>query len=154
VEDGIKDVWLKFKTTDVGDALGMPTPGIVNLTLTGTLLDGTAFSATDCINIDGRDNGANPQEEGPGGMQLALQPASPNPFNPVTTLRFSVPSSQRARLAIYDVAGRLVELLVDDVVSAGTHSYVWEARGVASGVYFYKLTTAEGVEVKRMTLLK
>jgi subtilisin family serine protease len=89
----------------------------------------------------------------------ALTGNHPNPFNPITNIRYEVPSSGRVRVDIFDVSGRRVTTLVDQVVEAGRHSVVWNGRDhrgamVPSGVYFSRLS-AENVRLTdRMTLLK
>jgi hypothetical protein len=92
--------------------------------------------------------------------RLAISQNSPNPFNPVTTISFTVPAdAARATLRIYDVAGRLVTTLIDGPVAAGEHAAVWDAMNrngerLASGVYFARLESANGTAVRKMTLLK
>ncbi len=93
----------------------------------------------------------------PEGFELSQN--YPNPFNPTTTINFSIPTSQHVSLEIINVRGQVVKTLVDQQLSAGSHSYEWDATNaggskVASGVYLYKLATAEDVAVKKMTLLK
>ena len=83
----------------------------------------------------------------------------PNPFNPTTTISFSLPETQRVKVEIFNVNGRKVNTLVDDVMSAGTHTVEWNATDdsggrVASGIYFYRLTAGDNVVTKKMTLLK
>ena len=85
----------------------------------------------------------------------------PNPFNPVTTVKFSLPIESKVRLAIYDVLGQDVARLVDEVEQAGYKSVEWNADGVASGIYFYRLdatSTADPAktftQVRRMVLIK
>ena len=78
----------------------------------------------------------------------------PNPFNPSTQIRFSIPEQTNVKLLIYDVLGREVSQLVDQVMQAGTYSFSWDAKGYSSGVYFYKLQTDNFVKVKKMMLLK
>jgi hypothetical protein len=83
----------------------------------------------------------------------------PNPFNPSTEIAFSITSSGPVTLVIYDVQGRLVSTLADAVFDAGPHRVGWEGRHtdgapVASGVYFYRLTTTGGVETRKMVLTK
>ena len=80
---------------------------------------------------------------------FALHPAAPNPFNPSTTLRFSVAEAGAARLAVYDTNGRWVRGLVDGYRPAGQHAVVWNGtddsgRPVASGVYLVRLTWMGG----------
>jgi 1,4-alpha-glucan branching enzyme len=88
-----------------------------------------------------------------------LEPNYPNPFNPVTTIRFSLAESGQASLRIYDVSGRLVRSLVDDTVDGGMHEVLWDGtnnRGdrTASGVYFYRLLTDRFTKTRRMVLLR
>ncbi len=83
----------------------------------------------------------------------------PNPFNPMTTISFSLRERGRASLAIYDVAGRLVRVLVDGVIDVGPQEVTWDGRNgyggaVASGIYFYRLEAGAYVETKKMVLLR
>ena len=83
----------------------------------------------------------------------------PNPFNPNTTIAYSLPRASRVRLSVYNVAGRLVTILVDETQSAGNHFVDWNGTDadhapVASGVYFYRLDTGEYSESQKMVLLK
>jgi hypothetical protein len=83
----------------------------------------------------------------------------PNPFNPTTTIQFGISVAGRVTLRIYDVTGRLVKELVDDYRVADKYEEVWDGRDsrgnqVASGVYFYSLTTVEFGETRKMLLLR
>lgn len=83
----------------------------------------------------------------------------PNPFNPSTTIRFSLASRERATVVVYDAGGRRVRTLVDEPRAAGDQDVRWDGRDssgrpVASGVYFYRLTAGAVVESKKMVLLK
>ena len=78
----------------------------------------------------------------------------PNPFNPTTTVAYSLPSAQNVNLTVYNVLGQTVVTLVDQVQQAGPHQAEWNANDVSSGVYFYRLTTDENVETRKMLLLK
>lgn len=83
----------------------------------------------------------------------------PNPFNPQTTLAYSLHEATNVTLAIYDVAGRRVRELVNERRPAGAYKVVWDgtdAKGskVASGVYFYKLVAGSFLETKKMVMLK
>ena len=78
----------------------------------------------------------------------------PNPFNPNTTISFTVPEASYVTLAIYDVLGRKVRVLVDGTQQAGTHEAIFEASDLSSGTYFMRLTTDAGVFTKTMLLLK
>lgn len=83
----------------------------------------------------------------------------PNPFNPSTTIRFSLSSREHVTVAVFDAHGRLVRTLADETRAAGDHSVQWDGRdaggkSVASGVYFYRLTAGGSTESKKMVLLK
>lgn len=83
----------------------------------------------------------------------------PNPFNSVTTISYDLPAACDVSLKIYNLAGQLVEILVDGPMGAGHHIVDWDASlaGQAvysSGIYFYKLTIGKEIFTKRMTLLK
>ena len=84
----------------------------------------------------------------------------PNPFNPTTTIEFTVKDRTDVQLRIYNVAGQLVRTLVDEVKSPGeVHTATWDGRNdagqsVSSGVYFYKLVAGNFVQTKKMVLLK
>ena len=84
---------------------------------------------------------------------------SPNPFNPMTSLRFGLPARQHVSLLIYDVAGRCVRTLVDGTAEPGWHDVVWDGRDdaqhrVSSGVYFCRLISQGSTSVKKVVLLK
>jgi len=90
---------------------------------------------------------------------LRLYPNQPNPFNPMTTLRFDLPVMGRARLEVYDVAGRRVRALLDADLPTGSHEAAWDGRdasgrGMASGSYFARLSASGKVETVRMTLVR
>jgi formylglycine-generating enzyme required for sulfatase activity len=83
----------------------------------------------------------------------------PNPFNPTTTIRYSLPSRSSITLMVFDTRGRLVKTLVDGVEEAGAHRKTWDGRddsgaAVSSGIYFCRLRTGSLVESRKMLLLK
>jgi hypothetical protein len=85
--------------------------------------------------------------------------ASPNPFNPATTIEYAVPEDTYARLDVYDMSGRKVRTLVDQQVTAGEHFVRWDARNdagerVASGTYVYRLQAGDLIVSNTMLLLK
>ena len=91
--------------------------------------------------------------------RIELSQNTPNPFNPTTTIRFSLPASERVGLAIYSADGRLVRMLVDEVKERGNHDITWDGRDnagnpVGSGVYFYRLTAGKFSDSRKMVLLK
>ncbi len=92
-------------------------------------------------------------------LRDALDQNYPNPFNPRTTIAYSTQTRGPVSLRIYDVSGALVRTLVDDVVDGGSHVVQWDGLDgnglqVASGVYFYLLSTPRFSDAKRMVVLK
>ena len=88
------------------------------------------------------------------GATFALEQNYPNPFHPATTVRYTLSRPGPVRLAVYDLLGREVVRLKDGLAAAGTHQARVEARGWASGVYLYRLTTPEGSAARRMVLAR
>ncbi len=86
--------------------------------------------------------------------QAVLAQNYPNPFNPSTTIRFSIPESQKVQLQIFDVLGRHVQTLVNNRMDAGWHEIYFRAENLASGVYLYNLTVGSQSLSKQMLLLK
>jgi hypothetical protein len=92
-------------------------------------------------------------------VQNALDQNVPNAFNPRTAIRFSVAQEGRTRLVVYDVRGRVVRTLVDEVLRADVYTHVWDGtdnRGqqVSTGVYLYRLETESFVAARKMTLVR
>lgn len=74
----------------------------------------------------------------------------PNPFNPSTTIRFDLPQREQVKLAIYNTMGELVQILTEGSLSAGTHMFTFEAAGLASGVYLYRLQAGAFSETRKL----
>jgi hypothetical protein len=80
--------------------------------------------------------------------------AYPNPFNPTTTIRYSIPSDGIVELIVYNSIGEEVSELVNEFKSAGNYEIDFSAGDLTSGIYFYRIQTASFVETKKMILLK
>ncbi|MFQ6608859.1 MAG: T9SS type A sorting domain-containing protein, partial [Fidelibacterota bacterium] len=78
----------------------------------------------------------------------------PNPFNATTTIRFDLPHAGKVELVIYDILGRKVQTLVGGQLVSGEHEVVWDASNVASGVYFYLLTTGDRQLTRKLVVLE
>jgi flagellar hook assembly protein FlgD len=90
---------------------------------------------------------------------FTLQGNYPNPFNPETTIRFSLPGSAAAKLEIFNIKGQKVRTLLDSVMAAGQHSLVWNGlddakNPVGNGVYFYRLSSGGKSKTRKMIMLK
>ena len=134
--------------------------------------DGPSFAYTDDGILGNRDYFYRLEEarSGGGGFQHGpyrlnwklrneLQQNTPNTFNPRTTISFSIAKDGPTRLAVYNLAGRLVDVLVSEYLTANTYDLVWEGkdqrgRSVASGVYLYQLTAPGFTASKKMTLVR
>lgn len=78
----------------------------------------------------------------------------PNPFNPVTKINFSIPEQSFTKLEIFDIAGRLVNVGISEVLNTGTYEFTFDAGNIPSGIYYYKLSTENFTSVKKMILVK
>ena len=78
----------------------------------------------------------------------------PNPFNPSTTIGFSLPKKSNVKLSVYNILGEEVAVVMDGQMNAGEHRITFKASNLSSGLYFYRLTAGEYVAVKKMMLIK
>jgi len=161
--DGYTDLLLKFSNQEVAATrliLSIPEPGEQwTLTMTGEFDDGTKFQMSDCVTFVGEP----PKPDKPDRPMLTggtrLVGASPNPFNPVTTIMFELAAPGEVSVTVYDVSGRMIRSLVDGRLPAGMHEVTWNGldgsgSAVASGVYFYRLVAGEVVQTRKMVLLR
>jgi len=91
--------------------------------------------------------------------RIVLHQNYPNPFNPTTTISYSLPKAARVRLEVFNIKGQLIKILNDTNQDSGDHSVLWNGKdmnnkSVASGVYFYRLTSPELIQTKKMLLMK
>jgi hypothetical protein len=87
-------------------------------------------------------------------LVFGLSQNYPNPFNPSTTIKYELPKSSVVTLSVYDILGREVSVLVNERRDAGVHEVKFDASGLASGVYFYRLRGEDFVATRRLMLLK
>ena len=78
----------------------------------------------------------------------------PNPFNPVTKIKFDIPVNTYVKMKIYDMVGREIAVLINEDLKAGSYEVNWNAADYSSGIYFYKIETHSFTSVKRMVLIK
>jgi hypothetical protein len=78
----------------------------------------------------------------------------PNPFNPATTIAFSLPAESRVRLQVFDVRGRMVSDVLNEVRAAGRHEVMFDGTRLPSGLYFYRIDAGDFQQVRQMTLVK
>ncbi len=87
-------------------------------------------------------------------LTFTLEQNYPNPFNPSTNIEYKIPNSEFVQIKIYDILGKEVETIVNEIKSAGTYDITWNAENLPGGVYFYKLKTGSYEQTKKMLLLK
>lgn len=78
----------------------------------------------------------------------------PNPFNPNTNIKFDIPNSGMVKLYVYDITGKIVSTLVNDNISAGSYTYSFNAEGLSSGIYFYKIESENFTDIRKMIMVK
>ena len=78
----------------------------------------------------------------------------PNPFNPTTNIRFALPKASNVKIIVYDAIGKEVATIVNNSLTAGTHTITWNARNLASGIYLCRIEADDFVKVNKMLLLK
>ena len=103
------------------------------------------------------DNSARPNIKRPAGIvpkEYAVSDNYPNPFNPTTVIKYQLPDDSRVTIKIYDVIGREVSTLVDEVKVAGYYEVQFIASSLASGVYFYRVTAGKYITVKKMIVME
>jgi hypothetical protein len=93
-------------------------------------------------------------DNGNGPASYSLSQNYPNPCNPNSDIRYQISEFRNVRLAVYDLLGREVALLVNEMKPAGMYEVRFDASGLASGVYIYRLTAGSFVETRKMIVLR
>ena len=107
--------------------------------------------------IDGDTTGTYVSSDPPEGnvpTGFTLHQNYPNPFNPTTTIRYTLSVAGPVRLEVFDITGRRVAVLNDQVMSGGSHTITFDAAGLAGGVYLYRLSSSGQTQVRKMLLIK
>jgi len=86
--------------------------------------------------------------------KIAIVNNYPNPFNPITTITVHFETNYNISLQVFDINGRLIDLLFDGEIEAGTHEFHWDGNSQPSGVYFIKLLSIDYNQTRKMVLLK
>jgi hypothetical protein len=116
-----------------------------------TIVTGANYQYIDKYIPDGLVNiGNNPQYS----FDYRLYENYPNPFNPSTVIRFSIAKSENVLLNIYDISGKKIKTLLNEVMSPGIHEVTFNAENLSSGVYFYEIETSDFRQSRKMLLVK
>jgi DNA-binding beta-propeller fold protein YncE len=146
--DGYDDVIFMFRTSDILTALPIWQEGETRLlTLNGTLDDGTAFAATDCVALRYVPE-SSPTDIGEVELFVSVQA----PAGGVTRIEYTLPERAQVKLAVYDISGRNVATLANEWSPRGGHTIDWNSNHLSSGVYFVRLNTGEQSFVRRISL--
>ena len=87
-------------------------------------------------------------------QDLNLSQNYPNPFNPSTTIEYSLPKTQQVRIELFNLRGQKIKMLYSGKEGAGVHRLTFNAAGLASGVYIYRITAGSFVQQKKMIYLR
>jgi hypothetical protein len=147
--DGFTDLTLKFSRLELLAALGGGPGEEMSVVLTGNMKDGTPIVGSGCLwLVPDSDERSSPERV------ASLSHAVMSTVSSTITVRYELPERGYVTCKVYDVSGRLVATLVDGERPRGRHDVTWEARGVPSGMYFYRLEAGDLVETGRVVLLK
>jgi len=117
-----------------------------------------AAKITHCYYLDNIKHPTNISERVQLASDYSLYPNYPNPFNPTTTITYNLPKPAFTEIRIYNLAGQLVQTLLNEVKPAGQHQIIWDAGDLPSGIYFYQIKVEDhagsGVQTKKCVLLK
>ena len=86
--------------------------------------------------------------------EFSLEQNFPNPFNPTTTIRFSIPEAVHIKITIFNLLGQEIAVLVDEIRESGSHSVDFNASQLNSGIYIYKIESGSFIQTRKMTLIK
>jgi hypothetical protein len=151
---GTGEIW---KTTDAGLSWSnIIDPAVVTGTLYSVAVDksgdpwvgaasSTIFTTSGTVGVNGG---------GPVATEYRLDQNYPNPFNPSTTIAYQVGKTGNVRLAVYDLLGREVAVLVNERKNAGSYEARFDASTLATGLYLYRVTADGFVQAKKMLLVK
>ena len=144
-------------TSDIDGALGTGeqlqhylTSGFHTIQLHVVDAEGTVIDLTVQIDVEAEVVDAGEDQA----VAFELKPNYPNPFNPSTTIRYSLPELGHARVAVYNLQGALVAVLVDEMTEVGNHSVTFDAGNLAAGLYFCVFDANRQRDIRKMTLLK
>jgi hypothetical protein len=149
--DGVEDLSLRFASEDVAAAIGPTAPGsVTTLTVTGLLTNGAPFEASDCLHIVGPP----PRDSIPPDSVVARMFVRRGASRGAAQIEYTLAADADVDLDVYDVTGRHLESLVQTRQQSGEHQVEWRAENMRQGVYFFRLTAAGQMQMRRFVLLR
>ncbi len=137
-------------TDDIAEDIAVTSNNKVFVTGYSMLNRTESSLSTIMINEDDKDNNVKTETA----LQFKLNQNYPNPFNPSTTIGFDIPLSANVKLVIYDMLGKVIDILINRQMDAGSYNISFKNSNLSSGIYFYELSTGDFREIKKMTLVK
>jgi len=126
---------------------GMPLLGNITATATDTNGNTSMFSLPYAVSTNVKQTVLNP-------VRFSLEQNYPNPFNPTTTIKYQIPELSFLTIKVYDVVGNEITALVNEEKQIGSYEVNFDATGIPSGVYFYRLQAEDFAETKKMVLIR
>ena len=117
-------------------------------------VDSNENGVYDGYSVGEQDCQENSISEQPVPMTYNLSSPYPNPFNPSTTIQFSLPQSEMVSMKVYDLNGRLIETLLNDFYDMGKHTITWDGSSQSSGMYFVRLESGEYIQTRKVVLVQ
>jgi hypothetical protein len=154
IEPDFSGFLLPGQTRDVPLKLVIPADADADDTLSGIFIGKNLSSNSTIDPVVTRITPLDADGDEPLPGRFALYQNYPNPYNPSTTISFSLDKAAEAVVSIFNISGQLVERRELGVLPAGDHSFVYEPKRLASGVYYYRLTAGGKTEERAMVLLK
>lgn len=136
-----------FKVANTGEAT-LITGGFIYFRPRIVVLEGGQLCSISDPTLDLRTT------ENPILIKFSLEQNYPNPFNPSTTISFALPARSFVSLELFDALGRELTILLSEELNAGTYEQKWDATGLTSGIYFYRLQAGSFTETKKLILLR
>ncbi|MDI6767769.1 MAG: T9SS type A sorting domain-containing protein [Bacteroidota bacterium] len=137
-----------YALREVTDSIGLTfqifEPGVIVECLRGAIINGIRYGVITNVKLT---NDYYPEK-------YELYQNYPNPFNPLTTIEYQLMKRSHVYLVVYDVLGREIETLVNQIQNSGIQSIIWNPRNLSGGVYFYRLTIDGKIISKKMVLLR
>ena len=147
-----------FRTTDNGDNWNEINTGLTNSNVSALATNSTGhiFAGTSGAGVFRSLASTTKVEEVASARpsSFVLEQNYPNPFNPSTTIEFALEKRSPVKLKVFDITGREVARLVDDILTPGSYKVVFNATGLPSGIYFYRIKAGKYTHTKKLMLLK
>ncbi len=145
-------VWVKIGFSP--GAGNSSSPKMYNFIDSENRLSGKYLFRLKQIDIDGSYKYSNEVEAEIQPGEYTLEQNYPNPFNPSTKIKFNIPMTEKVKIEVFNAVGNKVTTLLNGLKEAGSHEVQFEAENLASGVYFYKISVGNFIQIKKMVLIR